>query len=56
MIVLISVPPKMTEQMSDAEGIEDHNVTLRCKAKGKPDPKYEFFKVCISILSLVNPY
>jgi len=38
------IPPKITEKMKDMQEIEDHNVTLRCKASGKPDPKYEFYK------------
>jgi len=38
------IPPTIVEKMKNIEEIEDHNVTLRCKASGKPDPKYEFYK------------
>lgn len=37
--------PVITEGPGNIEAIQSQEFTLTCKAKGVPDPKYEFFKV-----------
>ena len=47
---LHTVPPTVSEPMeSITEGIEDHEVTIECKADGKPSPEYEFYRLVVSI-------
>jgi len=38
-------PPVITEGPGDITRIQSQEYTLKCKATGVPDPKYEFFKV-----------
>ena len=47
---LFAVPPKIKEQMeSITQGVEDQEVTIECKADGKPSPEYEFYRFLVSV-------
>jgi len=37
--------PVIVEGPGDIQQIQSQEYTMTCKAKGVPDPKYEFFKV-----------
>ena len=39
-------PPVIYEGPGEIEAIQSQEFVLTCKARGVPDPKYEFFKVC----------
>jgi len=44
-LLLFSDAPVITEGPGNMEQIQSQEYTMTCKAKGVPDPKYEFFKV-----------
>jgi len=43
--VVCVVPPKMTDNRLQVQGIEGTEARISCSASGLPPPKYEFFKV-----------
>jgi len=38
--------PVITQGPGNIEAVQSQEYVLTCKAKGVPDPKYEFYKVC----------
>lgn len=42
--VVVHIPPKITKGPGAVEGIEGHEVSITCKATGKPSPKYQFYR------------
>ncbi|KAK2191593.1 hypothetical protein NP493_50g02002 [Ridgeia piscesae] len=42
--VVVHIPPKITDGPGEVEGIEGHEVSITCKATGKPSPKFLFYR------------
>jgi len=42
---LFADAPVITQGPGNIDAIQSQEYVLRCKARGVPDPKYEFFKV-----------
>lgn len=43
-LTLVGVPPKFTQRLSDETVKEDEQITLTCKATGKPQPESTWLK------------
>ena len=39
---------------SITQGVEDQEVTIECKADGKPSPEYEFYRIVVSVVIINN--
>lgn len=42
--LIVQEPPLINKTKLDYEGVQSYEFTLPCKATGKPEPRYEFFK------------
>ena len=52
---MFAVPPEIKQQMeSITQGVEDQEVTIECKADGKPSPEYEFYRIVVSVVIINN--
>ena len=39
---------------SITQGVEDQEVTIECKADGKPSPEYEFYRLLVSVAIIIT--
>lgn len=52
-LVVIVVPPKVTDTPSSVEGVLNRTTVVTCRASGLPPPKFEFYKVDFTAFTCV---